>query len=109
MPVQPVVGLVSRFKATPVILHVMVYYYSKLYNTSLPLVYLVEPMARNGLIKYRVLAYKPKLYSTFKTSRGGRKRHSFVSTRGGLVKCIDGVIYQIWRQLSAAGVSRILI
>ena len=50
MPVQPVVGLVSLYKATPVISHVMVYCYSKLYNTSLPLVYLVEPIKRNSVI-----------------------------------------------------------
>jgi len=47
--------------ATPVISHVTVYYYSKLYNTSLPLVYLIEPIACNGLIKYRVLFYRLKL------------------------------------------------
>lgn len=40
------VGLVSY----PVISHVIIYHY-KLYNASLPLVYLVESIARNSLIK----------------------------------------------------------
>ena len=31
------------------ILHVTVYYYSKLYNTSLPLVYLVDPIIYNSV------------------------------------------------------------
>jgi len=68
-----------------VILHVTVYYDSKLYNTSLPLVYLVEPIKRNGVInkEFSSIGQSYVLRSGYHVEE--EKGISFVSTRVALL------------------------
>ena len=67
------------------ILHVTVYYYSKLYNTSLPLVYLVDPIIYNSVtnIKFSSIGQSYVLRSRYHVEE--EKGISYVSTRGALL------------------------
>ena len=75
------------------IVHVTVYYYSKLYNTSLSLVYLIEPIARNGLIKIESFPMGQSFVLRLGYHVGEEKGIASCLPGGGLVKCIDGVVY----------------
>ena len=65
--------------------HVTVYYYSKLYNTSLPLVYLVEPIKRNGVTNKEFSSIGQSYVLRLRYHVGERKGISFVSTRVALL------------------------
>ena len=85
MPVYPVIGLVGCCKATPIISHVTVYYYSKLYDTSLPLVYLVEPIKRNSVINKEFSSIGQSYVLRLRYHVGEEKGISFVCTRVALL------------------------
>jgi hypothetical protein len=59
---------------------VTVYYYSKLYNTSLPLVYLVESIKRSGLINKEFSSISQIYVLRLRYHVGEEKSISFVVT-----------------------------
>ena len=65
--------------------HVTVYYYSKLYNASLPLVYLVEPIERNDVINKEFSSIGQSYVLRSRYHVGEEKGISFVSTRVALL------------------------
>jgi len=64
-----------------VISHVTVYYYSKLYNTSLPLVYLAKPIECNGVTNKEFSSIGQNYVLRSRYHVGEEKGISFVSTR----------------------------
>src|ERR1700723_396805 len=60
--------------------HVMVYYYSKLYITSVPLVYLVKPIKRNGVTNKEFSSIGQSYVLRLRYHVGEEKGISFVST-----------------------------
>jgi len=66
----------------------MVYYYSKLYNISLPLVYLIEPIVYNGLKNIEFSSIGQSYVLRLRYYVGEEKGISFVSTRGALLSIL---------------------